>query len=71
MDSNNIITAPQIKSVDKIYRLWRTGHTGSLRRFYAFMTSPTAERDRFVAECGSEADFDNGILSIILKENRQ
>lgn len=41
--------AVQIGDVQKAYDVWRMSHIGGRKAFYRFMTTPSVERDEFVA----------------------
>lgn len=57
MESNNIITAPQVEDAHYIYSFWQQTHTGSKKAFYEFMTTPSAEREEFIISLGNEVDY--------------
>lgn len=64
MSKNNIITAPQVANIDKLYKIWKRTHMGSLSKFYEFMTAPSSERDMFVSSLESNVDFKGSIAVI-------
>ena len=41
METNGILTAPQINDVAAVYAVWKEDHAGGLGTFYEFMTAPT------------------------------
>lgn len=49
MESNNIILSPSVADVTAVYTEWRKCYTGSKNDFYRFMTTPSVDRDRFIA----------------------
>lgn len=72
MESNNIITAPQVDGVHIFYQVWKQNHTGSQKAFYEFMTTPSAEREEFINSLGEKVEhtFKGGVAEVILRENR-
>lgn len=72
MESNNINTAPQVDGVHLFYPKWQQNHTGSLKAFYEFMTTPSAEREEFINSLGYEVahTFNGGVAEETLRENR-
>lgn len=72
MESNNIITAPQVDGVHIFYPMWQQNHTGSQKTFYEFMTTPSAEREEFINSLGENVahTFNGGVAEVILRENR-
>lgn len=72
MESNNIITAPEVDGVHIFYEKWAQTHTGSVTSFYNFMTTPTPEREEFINSLGPDAvhTFNGGVAEVILRENR-
>ena len=69
MESNNILAAPQIETVDIFYQEWRRNHAGSIKVFYEFMKTPTPERDRFLVEQGAVTEFSGAVVTTTLKNN--
>lgn len=67
MESNNIVTAPQLSDVDEFYEAWRSSHVGSLASFYRFMTTPSVERDKFVREMDAVIDCGGMVVSVTLE----
>lgn len=51
MKTNNIISAPQLDTVDDIYLQWKKEYGVGRNKFYDFMTTPSAERSRFIEKC--------------------
>lgn len=49
MEKNNTTIAPQCTDVDALFTVWRRNHVGNKDDFFAFMTTPDSERDRFLA----------------------
>lgn len=66
MESNNIVTAPQVAEVEEFYEFWKRNHTGSLSSFYEFMTTPTPERDEFLTQWEAKTVFNGSIASVTL-----
>lgn len=69
MESNNIITAPQVKEVSRFFDKWKINHTGNLKAFYRFMITPSAERDEFIDSLGVQVHTDivGSIAEITIK----
>lgn len=59
MESNNIISAPQITDFAGLYKDWIVNHTGSQRDFLLFMTTPSHEREEFLALLGDRVEIHN------------
>lgn len=72
MESNNIITAPQVDGVHIFYPKWQQNHTGSQKAFYEFMTTPSVDRDEFINSLGDDVAnaFNGGVVEVTLNENR-
>lgn len=67
METNNIITAPQVDRVNELYAVWKQTHTGSLTTFYEFITTPSAERSEFIGSLPNvERKFAGAIASITI-----
>lgn len=66
MESNNIVTAPQVAEVDEYYEFWLRDHSGSLSSFYDFMTTPTLARDEFLTQYEAKTQFNGSIVSVTL-----
>lgn len=49
MDRNNATLAPQTDDADNLFQVWRLEHVGNKNDFFAFMTTPSSDRDRFLA----------------------
>ncbi len=49
MEKNNTTIAPQTNDADSLFAVWRRNHVGNKEDFFTFMTTPDAERDRFLA----------------------
>lgn len=49
MESNNATLAPQTDDADTLFQTWRRNHVGNKNDFFAFMTTPSSDRDRFLA----------------------
>ena len=47
MDKNNTTIAPQTNDASSLYDVWK--HKGNKEDFFAFMTTPSSERNRFLA----------------------
>lgn len=65
MDSNNLISAPQINGVDRVFKIWEEslyGSMGDRDGFYRFMTVPSSERSEFIDLLQLNLKFDNSVL---------
>ena len=49
MKKNNTTIAPQADDVPALFAVWRRNHVGNKEDFFTFMTTPSSERDRFLA----------------------
>lgn len=49
MEANNIITAPAVKGVNKLYEIWKIYNLGTFSDFYRFITAPSVARSEFMA----------------------
>lgn len=63
MEKNNIIAAPQVANTAKLYEIWRRNHVGSVSTFYAFLTTPTVERDEFLSENNPATKFSGSVVT--------
>lgn len=63
METDNVVTAPQIADIAACYGKWRQTHNGSLDYFVKFMTEPTVERDRFVDSSDPTIKFNGSVLA--------
>ncbi len=70
METNGILTAPQINDVAAVYAVWKEDHAGGLGTFYEFMTAPTIERDRFIASLRTTVEFSGQTVSEIITPGR-
>lgn len=66
MESNNIVTAPQVAEVDEFFEFWQRNHIGSLNKFYEFMMTPTPERDEFLTQWGAKTEFNGSVAAVTL-----
>ena len=73
MESNNIITAPQLDSISYFYEIWSRSHVGSYDDFICFMTTPGAERDAFlssIAQTHASLEFKRGVASLTFRQQQ-
>lgn len=63
MERNDIIVAPETASLQTVFATWQTNHAGGLQQFYDFMTQPSVERERFLAEASKESNFSGSTLT--------
>ena len=71
MKQNSIISAPQCKDVESLYKLWRRNHAASREDFYKFLTSPSVERDKFLTSLAVDIKYDQSVclMTINCSEN--
>lgn len=71
MESNNIISAPQILDFAGLYKGWSANHTGSQRDFLLFMTTPSREREEFLLQLGDRVQTRNtgNIAEIVITKD--
>lgn len=67
MESNNIITAPAVSDVEALYKEWSRSHMGNRFEFFRFITTPTAERARFMSAVGVECSYKGDVAVITVK----
>lgn len=67
METNNVITAPQLDGVEKVYKKWKENHTGSLKTFYTFITTPSPQRDDFINSLEPVTVFNGAVASVTVK----
>jgi hypothetical protein len=68
MNTNNIISAPQIADVSSALRKWQDAHAGSYNTFYAFMTTPGTERNEFINSMDAVTGFTGTVVSTTIEE---
>lgn len=49
MDKNITTIAPQTDDATALFSVWTRNHDGNKEDFFAFMTTPSSERGRFLA----------------------
>ena len=67
MENNNICTAPEIVDVDALFETWHNTRPGNRADFFRFMTTPSTERDKFIAEQGIEFRSEGAAIVVIVK----
>lgn len=70
MESNNLISAPQIDGVDRAFKVWersRFGTMGDYDGFYRFMTTPSCERSVFIDFLRKDFTFDDLAFIITIR----
>jgi hypothetical protein len=67
MDSKNIITAPNVYDAADVLATWQKNNVGNEATFYEFMTTPSLERDEFVAGMPTEETFVGSVVSVTIK----
>ena len=67
METNNIVAAPQIVDVDKLFEIWKQTHTGPRATFFKFLTTPSADRDNFLNAFNNETSFNGAVASTITR----
>ncbi len=63
MESNNIVTAPQIRDVPGLLAHWKMTHAGGTDAFFRFMTPPSAWRAEFLAGCKAVYESHGSVVS--------
>lgn len=56
-----ITAAPQAYLSEAIYEKWMIDHTGTKDEFFNFLTTPSAEREMFLASIDCEIDIAEGL----------
>lgn len=64
MKQNSIISAPQCKDVESLYKLWRQNHAASREDFYRFVTTPSVDRDSFLAPLKMSMVYDQSVCMV-------
>lgn len=67
MEQNNILLAPELTDSAQLYQIWLRNHCGSEYDFYRFMTTPSVERDAFMASVARDVDVSLDFVSETLK----
>lgn len=67
MESNNIITAPEVDGVQAVYKVWSRYFLGTIEKFYEFMTTPSPERQEFMNFCGVRTLFKGAVAETVLR----
>jgi hypothetical protein len=67
MDNKNIITAPNVYDTADVFAKWRNNNVGNEATFFEFMTTPSLERDEFVAGMPTEETFVGSVVSVTIK----
>lgn len=67
METNNIVTAPQIVDIDAFFDTWKQSHTGTRATFFKFLTTPSIERDNFLNAFNNETSFNGAVASTITR----
>ncbi len=67
METNNIVTAPQIADVDSLFGFWKRTRLGNRTTFYRFMTTPSVERDSFINTCIFETSFNGAVAATSIR----
>ena len=71
MESNNIVSAPEIIGCKKLYEIWSQNHLGNIDTFYEFITTPSVEREEFINSIGNlNYVFDNSVAEIVLGNSK-
>lgn len=63
MEQNSILLAPQLVDSAQLYQIWLGNHCGSEYDFYRFMTTPSVDRDAFMAAVGRDVDVSLDFVS--------
>jgi hypothetical protein len=67
MDNKNIITAPNVYDMADVFATWQKTNVGNEATFYNFMTTPSLERDEFVASMPKEEAFVGSVVAVTIK----
>ena len=69
METNNIVTAPQIEDTDVTFGIWQRNHTGNYKAFFEFMTKPSQEREEFINSLGNSvvSEFNGSVAAVTIK----
>lgn len=67
METNNIITAPQVADVNTLYKVWGETNVGDKEQFYKFLTTPSTERAEFINAQHVEISFFGSSLMVTVK----
>lgn len=66
METNCIVTAPQVAKVEEIYEVWKRTHVGTMSKFYEFITTPSVDRDNFLNEWQADTEFIGAVAAVTL-----
>lgn len=69
MERNNAISAPQIPDVASLYGEWQRVRVGSRADFFQFLTTPTAERETFLASRMTIHHISGGVAAAVVTDN--
>lgn len=61
MKEITILAAPQAYLSEYLYERWMIDHTGTEDDFYAFLTTPSVERDAFLSSIDHEIEIVEGL----------
>lgn len=63
MEKNNTTIAPQTSDATSLYAAWKRNHNGSKEDFFTFMTTPSGERNRFLASVRVTGAIVGGLIT--------
>lgn len=68
METNNIVTAPQVINAQRLYAGWSTTNDGGLNEFYNLLTNPSASRSAFLSQHREElkTEFNGKVLAVTI-----
>lgn len=64
MELNDTTAAPSVTDTAAAFEIWSAGHTGSFDDFIAFLTAPSAAREKFVAGLPGDVSFYGSVLTV-------
>lgn len=64
---NRFTAAPQAKDFNALFLQWKKSYPGGFNKFYEFMTTPSVERDVFLARFETEIKFKGNICVLTVK----
>lgn len=55
-------TAPEITGYSRVFQAWKRTHLGNKEDFYKFLTSPSIEREEFLAGLSRTTKMVRGVV---------
>ena len=69
MKSNTPTTAPVLAEYHQVFAKWEQNHLGGSAAFFRFMTTPSVEREIFLAGFRSDVVFTSGVAILKILED--